>query len=826
MNRSRHVLAAVTLVWAILPAAGQAPPLRIDRGGIGISKAIPKVGDEVVLLVPVTNPTDEPQSGAYVLRATAGHETGREAELARRDLRLQLQPDESRDVELAWQPSDTGFYRVRLELCRAGETGSGRVRRTEFGPVAVTARGLYFAWFGTPTEFRWCNVPTTVKDEDIEYWLRRGAIPCQWRGGVCYKDWTKEQLIESWGSSKWIAIDEIGGPGEPTTKFMEALREIKSTRPEHFVAVWFMGAHDYWAEVKDIIDLFLPEVYLNYRGNHLGQFDSYLDTIRRTATVSQTLFGLGINIVRDKETKEPKVVPTQEDVLRQIRHIKRIAPDMPGIAFFTSYSAAPGVAEYADELCGEYFVKPLLTIPDQRVDIGNGVRPLARVKVANHGGMTARGVKVRLCQVGPGGEVHAESEARIKQLPVGETSESALALSPAPGVSTVRAEIAPSQQYTILDGAAAEFACTPEFLPDGVSQALAVAYLPSWDGGDREDVPMSYRLDGPARPLHVVELAATGEPKADAAAPVSAEDEAVTVRWVASGTTRAGETRFYALLPGEAGAAAAGPALQCERTGDTLRIGGPHYTGQLDLATDQIVSLKPAGSDTELLKAPWALRGVRRDGMGAAEVRQSDGWVEVTVPFESDAAEGDSRYLFAAGSPAIEVSRCLRPKSPLSTEGVSDRCGLEQRGGSYACQPGVGGPVRRGVLEDRKEYRDILFGYLGGRPTEDNARKAGWIDFSWGERWNAGLGVAIAERWRDARFRSYDVTRLYDASDWLEITYVWGTDTVIEREQRCRHFLLPHLGADMTDDSTVPPAQGVWETVQQPARAVALLGAK
>ena len=71
---------------------------------------------------------------------------------------------------------------------------------------------------------------------------------------------------------------------------------------------------------------------------------------------------LGINIIRDKETKEPKVVPTKEDVLRQIRHIKRIAPDMPGIAFFTSYSAAPGVAEYADELCGEYFVKPLLTI--------------------------------------------------------------------------------------------------------------------------------------------------------------------------------------------------------------------------------------------------------------------------------------------------------------------------------------------------------------------------------------------------------------------------------------------------------------------------------
>jgi hypothetical protein len=212
--------------------------------------------------------------------------------------------------------------------------------------------------------------------------------------------------------------------------------------------------------------------------------------------------------------------------------------------------------------------------------------------------------------------------------------------------------------------------------------------------------------------------------------------------------------------------------------------------------------------------------------MEAAEVRQSDGWVAVTVPFESELVEGESRYFFAAESPAIEVSRRLRPKSPLSTEGVSDRCGLEQRGGTYACQPGVGGPVRRGVLEDRKEYRDILFGYLGGRPTEDNGHKAGWLDFSWDERWNAGLGVAIAERWRDASFRSYDVTRLYDASDWLEITYVWGTDAVFEREQRCRHFLVPHGAATMADDSAVPPAQAVWETVQRPPCPVARLAAE
>jgi len=142
-----------------------------------------------------------------------------------------------------------------------------------------------------------------------------------------------------------------------------------------------------------------------------------------------------------------------------------------------------------------------------------------------------------------------------------------------------------------------------------------------------------------------------------------------------------------------------------------------------------------------------------------------------------------------------------------------------QRGGSYALQPGVGGVIARGELRDATEYRDLLFGYLAGLPTERNATQAGWLDFSWRTAESAGLGLALAERWRDAAFGSYDVTRLYDGADWLEITYVWGAETTLAREQVCRYFLIRHSRLDMAI-TPVPPARAVWETLHDPVRLV------
>jgi hypothetical protein len=787
------------------------PLVRLDADDLGFSQRLPVAGHEVQVLLPVANPGPETVRvhGTLSCQAVADH--GVRDELAPASIDFDLPPSAARDVPLTWTPRETGFYTLRLTLSLLDR----RPVRATFGPVAVVARDLYFAWFGAPKHFRWCNVPTTVKPGDEAWWLRRGAIPCQWTGGVCYREWSQAQFVEHY-RAPWIAIDEVGGPGEDTDKFIGALRELEAEPGERFNAIWFMGTHDYWRDVTDVVDLFLPEVYLNYRSNHLGQIDTYLEGTRRAGVLDRTVFGLGINLIRDEQSGEVRVAPTKDDVLRQFRYLKRVAPEMPGLGFFTSDSAAPGVAEYADELCGEYFVKPVCTLLDGGLSIADGQPRRAVITLANHGGMTARDVRLRVAQRTSDGRALLDRTVTVHRLDSLQRREVSVPLARAAGVGLVSAEILPSESYTLLDARAEEPVAPRDLLPLALRPALALLQLPPWDEGDRTTVPVQWTFPHPVNAVRVVEIGADGKTIADAPSLALTEDGETAVRWVAAGLTSPGQRRYFALLP-EAPTPCS-PTLTVERVGGKLRVTSPHYVAELDPATDGLTSLAPTGAEN-MLSSPWRLNCVGHEGFGAPQVVESPGWLCVTVPFESELATGHSRYVFCALSPAIEVSRVLRPKAPLTVEGASDSAHLPQRGGTYALQPGVGGVIERGELRDTTEYRDLLFGCLAGLPTERNATQAGWMDFSWQPADAPGLGLALAERWRDAAFGSYDVTRLYDAADWLEITYVWGKPTTLTREQTCRYFLIPHGRLDMAA-TPVPPARGVWETLHNPIRAL------
>lgn len=782
---------------------------------IGISARIPVSGELVRIQVPVRNASASQIRDTYRLTAWVSRAEQAPVKLTTTDLKLDLQPGATKDVEVFWRPKATGFYKFRFHLEKAGSL----MHQVNFGPVAVVARRLYFAWFGAPRHFQWCNVPTTVKPEETAWWLRRGALPCAWKGAVCYKEWPIERFVAHYGEDKWIAIDEIGGPGEDTDKFMAALREAKRRQPDRFTAVWFMGAHDYWSEVTDVVDLFIPEVYLNYRGNHLGIFEPYIECARRAGVMDRMVCGLGINVINDDKTGEPRVIPTKEDVLRQIRHLKRIAPDMPGVSFFTSYSAAEGVAEYADELCGEYFVKPVVTLSELRLCLEPKGRARAVVSVANHGGMSAHGVELKIAQEFPEGRLGVEQVITLKELSPGKRRDLSVNLANRSGISKVRAELVPSSQYTVLDAQAEEF-----FVPNGselaskLGDTLALVYLPPWEEGERIDVPLWLVLDKPAQAAQVLEIDRTGRVIQSLPAFLAVESEGNVVRWVASDRTGPDECRFYAVVQALSEHADL-PELYAEEENGRLEIVSPYYRAELNPGADAIVSLVPAGSNTQLLKSPWVLRCPGHESFGAPEIARAPGWLSVRIPFSSELATGYSRYVFSAFTPAIEIFRSVVPRAPITLDGAGEGCHLEQRGGSYALQPGVGGVISRGLLIDTTEYRDLYFGYLGDAPGERNAKLAGWIDFSWAPSWHAGLGVVIAERWKAAASRSYDVTRLYDASDWLEVCYVWNTQTTVDQQQSSRLFLVPHTYVDM-QDTTVPPARAVWETVHKPVRQV------
>jgi hypothetical protein len=82
------------------------------------------------------------------------------------------------------------------------------------------------------------------------------------------------------------------------------------------------------------------------------------------------------------------------------------------------------------------------------------------------------------------------------------------------------------------------------------------------------------------------------------------------------------------------------------------------------------------------------------------------------------------------------------------------------------------------------------------------------------------MGVAIEDRWRDAASKSYDVTRLYDAADWLEVLYVWGTEATISRPQTSCVWLVPHGSMDLLHATEPSATQALWRHLNAEQLAV------
>lgn len=806
----KHIGAGVAawLVGTSLVAPAEPTALLTPRSFF-TAKMIPKVGDSV--RVGVTLPDDLPTPATVELRDACPE---RSATVVGRQTVKSLPRNGPPEAGFLWSPHENDWHTLTFMVtlpasARKLFSGTSLSVRTP-----VTTRDLYFAWFGSPLRFKWCNVPTTVKSaEEEREWLRRGAWPCHWRGGVCYKGWSRKRYAASYSTDRCIAIDEVGGPGAVTDKIIDAIREVKKRRPGSFVAVWYMGAHAYWADVRDVVDLFLPEIYLNYRGNHLGTFAPYLRTARATGVMDKCVPGLGINVIEDKKTGYVRARPTKADVLRQIQYLKRTAPDWPGVGFFTSYSAAPGVAEYADQLCETYYLDPVLRL--SRLTAG-GKKPaggkslMLCTKVRNVGETPARQVRWDARWVDSPAESPPLATGVIARLSPGENASVNVRLPAVKGVRCVRVQLQPQPHVTLLDGQQTRVVAS---LPQLRTSGAALLALPPADY-DRTDLLVN-------TPFHtggwrVTEIDGTGRRIRGIPAVCRAEvpgSRRSRLQFVVPGTTRKHRRRTFLVEPSGPERAAA-PLTEGRILRGRLHVSGKGYVAELDCTADALVSLKAGEGETELLRRPWTFRAPGHETAARAVVTDTPVGREVVIPFESPEAAGVSRYTFYKDCPVIEIARVYTPRTPLSISGASEGASFTQRGGVFALQAGVGGVVRRGGLHDSSAYRDLLFGYLGEPPRPDNATKVGWFDFSWPAEFQAGLGVTLARRWRDAATKSYDVTRYYDAADWIQVNYVWGVNTMIDRRQESLVYLVPHGFVDCSRPRVVPPAQALWKSLQ------------
>lgn len=785
----------IASLWLILICPALGADLALTEADIAISRMIPSVGHEVTFTVNIRPPADAPiPAAARVSAVVEGHQ-------------LPSAPPsttgENARAQFVWLPDQDGWHQVTFTLDAPDDGNPDNNAITLRLPVTV--KPLYFVWFGTPREFQWCNVPTTVKPEDAAPWLRRGAIPCSWKGGICYKEWSPEQFVASYNASPWIAIDELAGLDDAGRRILDAVRAHRQAHPDGFRLVWFIGAHEYWRDYTDCVDLFVPEIYLNYRGNHLGQFDAYFRTIRAAGVMDRTVPGLGVNVRKDKDTGEIIVAPSRDDVLRQVRYLKTVAPEIPGVGFFST-GTAPGVGEYCDQLCRDYYIEPVVSLVEGslRAELdGDLVR--ITTSVHNVGGMRARDVCVQFGHW-VDGEFTPTAESVLETLPV-NAPQTVHADVPLHGpVGTYGCRIRESAGYTVLSGEESAVAARPDMAQPGpvVYQHRNQTTAPG--------LPLFAPSPADGRPVDARPLAPDASVGPAAAAtllpPLPGEPDAL-LTWTPTALPPTGPALFR-LQP----AAEEYTTPQwARRDGSAVTLPMPHYTALLDVATDAITSLTPAGSETNILSGPWAFSSTGKDSYGEPEIDQQPGGVLVTVPFKGDLAEGFSRYFFYSTASAIRIERYFEPIGELTVTASSEGCRLAQQGGTFALQPGVGGPVRRGELQDGSDYRDLLFGYGGEHPTPYTADKCGWLDFSFREDVQAGMGVAIERRWRAAKSKVYDVTRFYDASDFIQILNLWQAEVTITEPQTQIVYLLPHRFIDFTDEAVTPPAQTLWENL-------------
>ncbi len=405
--RGSLAAAAATLVLAAAGAAA-APSLQLS-----VSKRIPCCTDTVTIAAHYAD-WEAPQGDHSVLFAVEvdGVEKPIGRALPAADRAHPFNPG------VEWSPKAPGAYRISARI-----NGTSAVARLL---LPVVAQDVFFCWYGqTRPEVEWITHHLTAGDSEISALHARGVKALKHVGGVCYlggarpeqirkdldmaalgprilKDYT---AIDPWDG---IAIDELGMWDQHPEQtplalaFWEVLKQTRAARPDKFLATWQFAALTPLEcnMFRDTVDLVMCEVYQNYFRAWYDQHTFYeylkqrIDVARAMMIIKQTVIGLSI-------TSDNGGI-TADELEDQVRTIRALAPEMRGLAFFSTSSCDSAVLKRANECCYRYFVKPAvglfseadLTLSDWRPQARGIVRISATVH--NVGGMDARDVKVRL----------------------------------------------------------------------------------------------------------------------------------------------------------------------------------------------------------------------------------------------------------------------------------------------------------------------------------------------------------------------------------------------------------------------------------------------
>ncbi|MBC7288956.1 MAG: hypothetical protein H5T86_13160, partial [Armatimonadetes bacterium] len=547
-----------------------------------------------------------------------------------------------------------GWYRVEARAVSA----DGLSLRSSID-VPVTARRVDFAWYQAEAghELRWPTIQLSCPENQAEYWKNRGVIAARWCGAACGADKPIEHFIRGWSSHEAIAIDEFGGPPEHCEKFYKALVEARKLNPTGFIAVWFMGGYDYWPKLRDIVDLFLPEIYLNYLGFNLSRFDPHIRLARSTGCFDKTLPGLGINVVTDGKGNV-RWRPTPEQVIAQIRYLKQIAPDLRGLAFFSYSSAEPEVRKAADQACEDYFLRPVADLVELRIAPERG-RPgqaaTATFILRNAGGMPARGLQVWLSGAGK------KQVVWKGDIDAGAERELSFSWRPPSGWREVSVSIAPAGGTTLLRGEARGVVAR---IATDAPLALSARET---TGQSLTRVPVFLPLPGRHPPATAARPLGQDGSASAMFVPVQIVEGPDGSRAVWLDPLPVGGKRLWMLSQ----TAPTPDLFTLERQGPVFIVKAGEAAFTLDASQDALTSVSAGGR--EILGSPWRMNWDAWRGFAEPRVEVGPLGVVITVPVSNEVIEGYSRYAFFGG--LVEITRWFRPKADkIEVQNAGEGC--------------------------------------------------------------------------------------------------------------------------------------------------------
>ena len=276
-----------------------------------------------------------------------------------------IEQGQSHEVSFDWTPQATGAHDLRVafnedqkEFEQDYTDNEAQVR------VDVVEKDVYFIWYGDPIELTYVNAPQAHADlGDFQHnkkeWHRRGARYLHFAHLGATPEHLNNHLKKGVDG---VLVDELGPVVnvEAIEGLVKTYAEHKETFPDSFVAVWKVGAiHSALAEElkkeNAAIDLFLFELYFHVNSPEKvwqGRLLQNINAARKLGCLHRCIVGLGSAAGYGGAKPEKHAAFLEE----QIAFIRKHAPEMPGIAFFTS-STLPGVGEAVDRACFEYFVE-------------------------------------------------------------------------------------------------------------------------------------------------------------------------------------------------------------------------------------------------------------------------------------------------------------------------------------------------------------------------------------------------------------------------------------------------------------------------------------